>query len=46
MTTQVVTGVLVTRQGTIPLKVTATDAQENEVLTDSTFTVSAQSIGT
>lgn len=46
MTTQTVTGVLVTRQGTIPLEVTATDAAENEVLTASDFTVSAQSIGT
>jgi hypothetical protein len=46
MTTQVVTGVLVTKQGTIPLEVTATDAQENEILTSASFTVSAQSIGT
>lgn len=46
MTTQTVTGVIVTNQGTIPMELTATDAAEQELLTDSTFTVSAQSIGT
>lgn len=46
MTTQTVTGLLVTSGGNIPLSSTLTDGTEGEVKTDTTYTVTAQSIGT
>jgi len=46
MTTQTVTGVLVTNQGTIPIEATATDETESSLTTDLTYTVTAQQIGT
>tara|TARA_Y100000401_G_C8251983_1_gene188657 strand:+ start:234 stop:581 length:348 start_codon:yes stop_codon:yes gene_type:complete len=47
MTTQIVAGMLKTNVGYIPLESTITDDTDNqEVKTDSTYTVTSQSIGT
>jgi len=47
MTDQVVAGLLKTNAGYIPLDTTITDGADNqEVKTDATFTVTSQSIGT
>lgn len=47
MTTQIVAGMLQTNRGYIPLKTTITDGEANaELKTDSTYTVTSQSIGT
>lgn len=46
MSLQTVTGVLITNKGTIPLEATVTDGTEGSVTTDTTYTVTAQQIGT
>jgi len=47
MTTQVIVGQLLTNRGAIPLETSVTDGADNqEVKTDATFTVTSQSIGT
>lgn len=46
MTTQTVTGIIVTSTGTIPIEATATDGTETSMTTDTTYTVTAQQIGT
>ena len=47
MTSQIVAGLLKTNVGYIPVESTITDAGDNaEIQTDSTFTVTSQSIGT
>jgi len=46
MTTQTVTGLLVTDSGNIPLSTSVSDGTETEVKTDTSYTVTSQSIGT
>lgn len=46
MTTQTVTGILVTNQGTIPISASVTDGTETSLTTDILYTVTAQQIGT
>jgi len=46
MTTQTVTGLLITDSGNIPLSSTATDGAETEIFSDTSYTVTAQSVGT
>ena len=47
MSTQSVSGIAFTSKGTVPLLTTITDGSDSqEVLTNSTYTVTAQSLGT